>query len=1295
MLEPPPDMAESAGGGIGQYILYLPMVGGAGAMVFMYAGPGATPMTYAASAMYGLSSMGMLVSQFGRSSADRGRKLDGDRRDYLRYLAQSRRRIREAANKQREAQLWNHPDPDSLWSYAMSSRLWERRPGDPDFTDVRIATGAQRLSVRLVPPETKPIEDLDPISAGALRSFIGAHRTVPEMPVAVALRNYARIAFTGDDTRIRALVRAMLAQLATFHAPDEVRLAVCAGATQLGEWDWVKWLPHALHPSEVDAAGPVRMVREDLGRIEALLGDDLAERPRFRPGVTGERAHLVIVVDGGRVPLGCQLAVGDALGVTVLDLAGILGRPTDQHVLRLHVGADAVRTVTRPTAGGDETRTVVGRPEGLHVAQADALARQLTAYRGGPTVDDSAPLTTRYDLPALLGVDDLRALDPATAWQRRANRDRLRVPIGVGEDGARVELDIKEAAQNGMGPHGLVVGATGSGKSELLRTLVTGLAVTHSSEQLNFVLADFKGGATFLGLEELPHVSAVITNLSEELPLVDRMQDALRGEMVRRQELLRAAGNFSSVLDYERARAQGAPLEPLPSLLVVVDEFTELLTQKPEFAELFVMIGRLGRSLAVHLLLASQRLEEGRLRGLETHLSYRICLRTFSAGESRMVLGVPDAHTLPSEPGHGYLKFDVTSMTRFKAAYVSGPYEQPQAPERVERAARRQLVPYVVDEIPLAEPAPAPAAPAPRTAEESAGPRVLDVVVDRLRGKGRAAHQVWLPPLGAPTTIGKLLPDLHLDPARGLCADARLHGRLQVPLGEVDLPFEQRRAPLLANLSGAAGNVAIIGAPQSGKSTLLRTLIAGLALTHTPREAQLYCLDFGGGALGTIAGLPHVGGVATRLQNDLVRRTVAELTALLTAREKVFLERRVDSMAAYRRSRDPGDPYGDVFLVVDGWGTLRSEYETLEPAVTNLAARGLSYGIHLVLAANRWAELRPALRDAVSTRYELRLGDPFESEVNRHAAANVPVGVPGRGIVKDNLHFLAALPRLDGGSTVDDLAESVRTLVESVAGTWPGESAPPVRLLPERLPLAELSAMVPAGTPGIPIGLSGEDLSPVSVDFSQEPHFVIFGDTESGKSNLLRTIASGLVGSLSPAKARIVVVDTRRTLLDAVPQSHLIAFAHSAPAAVSTIQDIREAMLQRTPGPDVTPEQLRDRSWWTGPELYLLVDDYDLLVGPSGSPLAPLLEVLPQARDLGLHLVLARASGGAGRAMYEPVLQRIRELGTPGIVLSGSPDEGPLIGDVKPMRLPPGRGRLHHRRHGMQLVQTAWSGSAG
>ena len=282
-------------------------------------------------------------------------------------------------------------------------------------------------------------------------------------------------------------------------------------------------------------------------------------------------------------------------------------------------------------------------------------------------------MTTSTGLTDLIGVANIRTLTPSTSWRPRPARDRLRVAIGVGTTGQAVELDIKEAAQGGMGPHGLVVGATGSGKSELLRTLVLGLAITHPPDYLNFVLVDFKGGATFNKLDALPHTSAVITNLSDELGLVDRMKDAINGELNRRMELLRSAGTFASLRDYDQARALGTDLPAIPTLLIVVDEFSELLTAKPDFLDLFITIGRVGRSLGVHLLLASQRLEEGRLRGLDTYLSYRIGLKTFSVAESRIVLGAPDAFELPTAPGNGYLKFDTTGLVRFKGAYVSGP----------------------------------------------------------------------------------------------------------------------------------------------------------------------------------------------------------------------------------------------------------------------------------------------------------------------------------------------------------------------------------------------------------------------------------------------------------------------------------------------------------------------------------------------------------------------------------------------------------------------------------------------
>ena len=290
------------------------------------------------------------------------------------------------------------------------------------------------------------------------------------------------------------------------------------------------------------------------------------------------------------------------------------------------------------------------------LATAEAFARRLTPLHtvtAGDSGETSGEITGPSDFMDLLGLGDVHVFDPNAAWRDRPARDRLRVPIGLGEGASLVHLDIKESAQQGMGPHGLVIGATGSGKSEFLRTLVLGLAMSHSPEQLNMVLVDFKGGATFAGMSEMPHVSAVITNLAQELTLVDRMQDALSGEMVRRQELLREAGNFASIRDYEKARAAGEPLEPMPSLFIVVDEFSEMLSAKPEFIDLFVAIGRLGRSLGLHLLLASQRLEEGRLRGLESHLSYRVGLRTFCASESRAVLGVPDAYELPPVPGLG------------------------------------------------------------------------------------------------------------------------------------------------------------------------------------------------------------------------------------------------------------------------------------------------------------------------------------------------------------------------------------------------------------------------------------------------------------------------------------------------------------------------------------------------------------------------------------------------------------------------------------------------------------------
>ncbi|MGV0813513.1 type VII secretion protein EccCb [Mycolicibacterium boenickei] len=1151
------------------------------------------------------------TAAYGLKSGSRAQELHRDRCEYLRYLDGVDAAAGETARSQWMESHTAHPEPGLLWTLAGGTRMWQRRPADPDFGEVRIGIGQRPLDTRLVAAGSDPGRDADPVTASALAQLIRRRSTVADVPVTVNLSSLGHLSVGGPSETARALLRAVVCQLATAHSPRHVRIAAVVDASSAGDWEWLKWLAHHWH------------FRRDVEPV-ALRVRALTELPDAQPSML-----TVVIVDSA-----VAVANPDP-GVALLTVAGRTGtRAADLH---LDLSADVV-------LGG------VVRPDQLTHVQALTCARRLARHPALPPPDTSGWLQ-------LIGVGELDRIGPPHLWARADAPRFLRVPVGWCENGAVLHLDLKEAAQDGMGPHGLCVGATGSGKSEFLRTLVLGLITTHSPDALNLVLVDFKGGATFLGLHRARHVSALITNLAEEAQLVARMADALAGEMTRRQELLRAAGNVANIAEYRRR----GDVPALPALLIVVDEFSELLQQHPDFAELFVAIGRLGRSLGMHLLLASQRLDEGRLRGLESHLSYRVCLKTFSPNESRAVLGVADAYELPNTPGAAYLKAPSGEIVRFQTAFVSaaGPVaERPIA--RTPVTARRFAVPWMAaDHRP---------SPPPTTT-------VLQQVVERLDGHGTPAHQVWLPPLPRAVALSDVL---FSDPEP-----------LEVAIGLVDCPFEQRRDRLVVRLGGGQGNVAIVGGPQSGKSTAAKTLALALAATHHPRDVQLYCLDFGGGALGALQALPHVGAVAGRNDADLVRRTVAEMQAVVTTREAHFGDLGIGSMAEYRTLRGAGgveDPFGDVFLFIDGWSTFRGECESLESSVTALSVQGLSLGVHIVATASRWAEFRPAFKDQLGTRIELRLGDPAESEMDRKRARQLGQCAPGRGLTREGRELLIALPRLDGTASESGIGEALGRVGDTLRAQYGPAHAPAIRLLPARV---QEVGPVPRTHPAteVLLGLGECELAPVLVDFAAQPDLLILGDTGCGKSTALHALCRDLVTVNDPASVQLLIVDFRRALLGAVESDHLTGYAASAGALDAALPAVLETLRARMPGPDVTQRQLRDRSWWTGPELYVVVDDYDLVAGAGANPLSPLLHYLPHARDLGVHLVLARRSGGAARAMFDPVLAAVRDLGCMGLMMSASPDDGVLLGSVRPVRLPPGRGTLITRAAPDQLVQ--------
>ncbi|MFH9570150.1 type VII secretion protein EccCa [Streptomyces sp. NPDC017454] len=1304
-VEAPPNLPEGKIGNAATAL--LPMAGVMGSVVMMtvirnsrFAVVGAVVLVFAL-----LGAVALFVSQ--RGKAQRTRRTQRER--YLEYLEELREELGTAERRLREAERELNPPPEALYDLVRDpARLWERRRRDSDFLRVRVGLGdvpAQEPAIQqggaggvLTPP--------DPFMLNEARALQRRFASAADVPLTVPLDRAGNVSVVGDREDVLRVARALLTQTAVTHAPDDVALALAVPGERIAEWQWAKWLPHVLDPQAHDGPVAARRIAPDLGQLAGVLRHELGRRSAYaaevRRGLADRNAlrlagRLLVIADAHGEPA-AELPRPDSavglpdMGITVVHLLREQVHEPDEVSVRITVHGERV-TVEDLRAGATEgaaapVSVAEGTADPVTAAGAEGIARLLAPLRLSPeSVAEGSPVTGPVGFPALLGITDPADLDLSALWKPRGERDFLRVPIGLTDRHEPVLLDLKESSQLGMGPHGLCVGATGSGKSELLRTLVLALAATHSPEDLALVLVDYKGGATFAPFAGLPHTAGMITNLENQAGLVERVHTSLAGEVKRRQQVLKDAGDVADIGHYTVLRATERPdLEPLPHLFVVIDEFGELLTAKPDFIDLFLSIGRIGRSIGVHLLLSSQRIEGGKLKGLDTYLSYRLGLRTFSADESRTVLDTTDAFHLPPLPGFGYLKVDTSTYERFKAGYVSGAHHGPAARER--RDEEPLALPYPAyntaerDEEPAAEPS---------ATRRETGPTVLSLMVGRLTGAAPVVRRVWLPPLPDAVAL-----DTAAGPVRvsehGLHL-ARAAGGMRVPLGVLDDPARQWQGQWVLDLTTAGGHVAVIGGPQSGKTTLLRTLVLSLAVTHTPRDVAVYGLDLVGGGLSALSALPHVGGIAGRADRERAARTVAEVRTMLAEREELFREHGIDSVDQLRRLRAqdrlPRLGSTDVVLVVDGFGALRDDFADLDDPVADLLKRGGGYGIHVVAGMLRWNDVRIATQSLFGTRVELRLNDPADSSVDRKLSQTLSPDVPGRVLTDGKLFAQAALPRVDGSATTGDLGPALDEAARAVRATWHGEPAAPVRVLPARLPTTRLPS--PAAEPRrIPVGLDQDALAPALLDlFGGDQHLLVLGDNECGKTNLLKLIVAGLVERYSDDELVFGVFDPRRGLRGVVPEPYRGGYAHNATLAAALATGIAAELDKRLPetaDPDA-PET--GEPAFQGPRIVILVDDYDILTTAGQQPLAPFLPYISSAQDIGLHFVLARRTAGASRALYEPLLTTLRETGTTALVMSGDRTEGQLFPGLYASQQPPGRGTLVRRGRRHQLVQTA------
>ena len=885
----------------------------------------------------------------------------------------------------------------------------------------------------------------------------------------------------------------------------------------------MKWLPHAAHPRRRDAVGPAADGhRATSTSVRRWWAAELAGRPgRARRGGAAPAASSWTASATAPGPW------AGVAGVTVLRV-GAAARPPARPTVR----AAARRARAGCGRGGPGTRSTGSAAR--RARRSPRPRRWPGGWRAtgrpapgptarGPAAAGRAARAARARAPGPAGIAALRER------RRGSTADRLRVPIGVDERGAPVVLDLKESAQGGMGPHGLCVGATGSGKSELLRTLVLGLAATHSSDELNFVLVDFKGGATFLGLAGLPHVSAVITNLADELTLVDRMADALAGELpaagaaargrqLRRRRRVRRRPAAAGARAAAAAGAAGGRRRVLRAARPAPGVHRPVRHDRPARP--------LARAAPAAGLPAAGRGPAARA-GVAPVLPDRAAhvLRRGVAGRARRARRVPAA----ARARVGFLAAGTDELVRFRAAYVSVPAAAPAGRPGRRRRPRRGACRFPPAPVPRpARPRPDAAARPPTRAGRPR--RRTDRAGRRGRGAwpapGPPAHRVWLPPLDAAAAAGRAArpgrpaPGPRAGARPGRRAALRVPGRPGRPAatssGATRCVLDLRARPGTSPWSAARA--------RASRPRWPRTVLGARAHPHPGRAGRPRA------RLRRRRRWPRWPGCRTSARSPTARsptwsaarspssppcwpaasgcsgtpgsRSVEEFRARRAAGD---VRRRAGHRPAARRRR-----------LADAARRVRRPGGRLLP----LAAQGLAYGVHLAVSANRWSELRPALKDLLGSRVELRLGEPAESEVDRRRPPPCPPR-PGHGLAPDGAP--ACWPRRGWATGATDPA----ALVAAIAAAWPGPGVAPVRLLPDRSGTTELPPAAP-GAAGIPIGVDEDgwpgraSTSPPSRTCSASP------TPRAARPALLRLLAHGIGARYAPDQARIVVVDHRR-----------------------------------------------------------------------------------------------------------------------------------------------------------------------
>lgn len=974
--------------------------------------------------------------------------------------------------------------------------LWNRNVNHEDFLTIRIGSGPLRIPNEIkIPKQRFSVED-DPLVSlpGKLSE---KHAFMEQMPKILPLSRYKIIGVTGDASFLWHMSHSMIVQTAALHSYQDVKMVFLMKPGKWeDEWRWVKWLPHVF-----DSEKKIRYIansEETWENVQQELLNEIKFREEMQQaeekkggGAGYKQYYLIFVSDRERFgnSLLYQYMVSDQdVGFIFILLYG--------HLSQLPNECRFILEKTKVFQGAYQLNEAIGknntiRFEELHKGQAERFARKLNRYVLQEMGQSALPESVDYF--SMIGIGRIEQWDLMKHYKENRSYEGIRAWIGMMPGGRPMFLDIHEKKH---GPHGLIAGTTGSGKSELIQTFILSLALNYHPSEVAFILIDYKGGGMAKIFEGIPHIAGMILDLEEEDGTVNRSQTrrtflSIRSEIKRREKIFNQH-HVNHIDDYMRLYREKKASEPLPHLIIISDEFAELKKEQPEFIKELVSTARVGRSLGVHLILATQKPAGVVDDQIFSNARFKICLRVQDKSDSNEMLKRPEAAFL-STTGRAYFQLGNNELFEiFQSGYSGADYE---AKDSVSSADDEDAVMICLDGTPAAVPY--------KKKEEGSAPNQIRTAMAYIKETAKKnrilpVKPLWLPPLPAMLSLNML--ERYMKKER--------ENTVAATVGLIDDPERQRQYPLELDF-GDFSNLMIIGNQGSGKSTLIQTVLYDLVSQYSASRIHFYVFDFSGGLLNHFKYVPHCGGVASLEDKDTIERTIRYLHKTMEERDRLFKASNVGSYWEYCKVSSRKIPL--ILLVVDNYFAMAESYEKMEPDMIRLLRGGQRAGIQFIVSVNRMSDMKFRLRQNFSRVLALQLNEKMDySEALGGYLDGFSTQIKGRGLCREEgiFEFQTAL-------AVEKKTEfeRVQILTEKFKQMSAGDSrAKQIRALPRDESYEEFIAKQPEDMlrEGIPLGYEQEEIVPYYIRFDQFFCYLVSGACDKAVHNVLYNICTYL-----------------------------------------------------------------------------------------------------------------------------------------------------------------------------------------